>query len=148
MSYSFKPCNHLSRPNPSPTSLLIQAPSFCMNNFVWVLPEKRKSGARQRNPMKDASKKYLRAARWVAAIHLFLTLFALLGGFLVIYARWIAWVHIPVAFWGSYAFLASKTCPLTPLEKRLRKKADAEVTEDGFVEGFMPFRGECSVPFL
>ena len=87
----------------------------------------------------DESKKYLRAAKFVAAIHLVFTLFALLGGFLVILAGWVAWIHIPVAIWGSYAFLASKTCPLTPLEKRFRQKAGAEVPEDDFVEGYMPF---------
>jgi hypothetical protein len=87
----------------------------------------------------DASHKYLHRAKLVAAIHFFLTLFALLGGFLVIFARWIAWIHIPTAIWGTYAFLAAKTCPLTPLEKRLRQKAGVEVSEDGFVEGFLPF---------
>ncbi|MCK5206012.1 MAG: DUF2784 family protein [Desulfobacterales bacterium] len=63
----------------------------------------------------------------------------MLGGFLVIFARWIAWIHIPIAIWGAYVFLAGKTCPLTPLEKRFYKKAGLEVSEDDFVEGFMPF---------
>jgi predicted ABC-type exoprotein transport system permease subunit len=89
--------------------------------------------------MMNAETKYKRAAKIVFAVHLLLTLFALLGGFCVIFARWVAWIHIPIAIWGSYAFLAAKTCPLTPLEKRFRKKAGAEVTEDDFVEGFMPF---------
>lgn len=101
--------------------------------------KKQKSDARQHKPMVDRSKKYQRAAELVAAIHFLLTLFALLGGFFAIFARWIAWIHIPTAIWGAYVFLAAKTCPLTPLEKSLRKKAGAEVTEDGFVEGFMPF---------
>lgn len=89
--------------------------------------------------MIDKSKKYQRAAELVAAIHFLFTLFALLGGFLIIFARWLAWIHVPIAIWGAYAFLAAKTCPLTPLEKKLRKKAGAEVTEDDFVEGFLPF---------
>ena len=87
----------------------------------------------------DRPTRYLFAARIVAAIHLFFTLFALLGGFLLTLADWVAWIHIPTVIWGSYAFLASKTCPLTPFEKRLRQKAGEEITGDGFVEGFMPF---------
>lgn len=87
----------------------------------------------------DESNKFLRAARFVAAIHLFFTLFALFGGILVSFAKWVAWIHIPVAIWGTYAFLAAKTCPLTPLEKKLRQKAGEEITEEGFIEDFMPF---------
>ncbi|MGD2187857.1 MAG: DUF2784 domain-containing protein [Desulfobacterales bacterium] len=89
--------------------------------------------------MTDPSKKYQRAAKLVAAIHLFITFFSLLGGFLVIFARWTAWLHIPIAIWGVYVFMAGKTCPLTPLQKRFYQKAGVEVSEDGFVEGFMPF---------
>ena len=100
---------------------------------------KAEKGLQQHDPMMHAAKKYQRAAKLVAAIHLFFTLFALLGGFLVIFARWIAWIHVPIAIWGAYVFLAGKTCPLTPLEKRFYKKAGVEVSEDGFVEGFMPF---------
>jgi hypothetical protein len=110
-----------------------------MYEFVQVFMEQQKSGPQERNPVMDESKKYQRAAKLVAAIHLLFTLFALLGGFFVIFARWVAWIHIPIAIWGAYAFLAAKTCPLTPLEKRLRKKAGVEVSEDDFVEGFLPF---------
>ena len=87
----------------------------------------------------NASEKYHRAATLVATAHFLFIGFALLGGFLVIFARWILWIHIPIAIWGAYAFLAGKTCPLTPLEKGFRRKAGTEVTEDGFVEGLMPF---------
>jgi cell division septal protein FtsQ len=110
-----------------------------MYEFIAVIKKDHKSKPRQRNPIMNKSKKYQRAAKIVAAVHLFFTLFALLGGFLVIFARSIAWIHIPIAIWGVYVFLAAKTCPLTPLEKRLRKKAGVEVSEDDFVEGFMPF---------
>lgn len=87
----------------------------------------------------DQSKKYQRAAKLVAAIHLLLTLFALLGGFFVIFTRWVVWIHVPTAIWGIYVFLAGKTCPLTPLEKNFYKKAGVTVSEEDFVEGFMPF---------
>ena len=89
--------------------------------------------------MMNTANKYRRAAKIVSAVHLLLTLFALLGGFIVIFARWVAWIHIPIAIWGAYVFLAAKTCPLTPLEKNFYKKAGVEVSEDDFVEGFMPF---------
>ena len=97
------------------------------------------SRLQQKNPMMHGPNRYLLAARIVAAIHLFFTLFALLGGFWVIFTGWIAWIHIPAAIWGTYTFLAAKTCPLTPLEKKLRQKAGEEITQEGFVEGFMPF---------
>ena len=120
--------------------LVVDSKAFILYEQICLgFYEKQKSGPQQRNSIMDQSKKYQRAADLVAAIHFLLTLFALLGGFLVIFARWVAWIHVPVAFWGAYAFLAAKTCPLTPLEKKLRKKAGAQVTEDGFVEGFMPF---------
>lgn len=110
-----------------------------MYEFVQVFMEQHKSGPQERNPVMDESKKYQRAAKLVAAIHLLFTLFALLGGFFVIFAKWVAWIHIPIAIWGAYAFLAAKTCPLTPLEKRFYMKAGVEVSEDDFVEGFLPF---------
>ena len=124
---------------PSQTSLLILIPRLCKNKFILGFYGKQTSGLQQKNLIMDRSNKYLLAARFVAAIHLFFTLFALLGGFLVIFAGWVVWIHIPTAIWGTYAFLATKTCPLTPLEKRLRQKAGEAITGDGFVEGFMPF---------
>ena len=124
---------------PSQTSLLILIPRLCKNKFILVFYRKQTSGLQQKNLIMDRSNRYLLAARLVAAIHLFFTLFALFGGILVCFAKWVAWIHIPVAIWGTYAFLASKICPLTPFEKRLLQKAGEEITEDGFVEGFMPF---------
>ena len=120
--------------------LIVDSNTFLLYEQIYFgFYGKQTSGLQQRNLIMDRSNRYLLAARIVAAIHLFFTLFALLGGFLLILVDRVAWIHIPTVIWGSYAFLASKTCPLTPFEKRLRQKAGEEIAGDGFVEGFMPF---------
>ena len=120
--------------------LIVDSNTFLLYEQIYFgFYGKQTSGLQQKNLIMARPNRFLLAARFVAAIHLFFTLFALFGGILVGFAKWVAWIHIPIVIWGSYAFLASKTCPLTPFEKRLRQKAGEEITGDGFVEGFMPF---------
>jgi hypothetical protein len=69
--------------------------------------------------------------------HFLFVLFALFGGFLLLLDRRWAWVHVPAVAWSSIVNLAGWTCPLTPLEKRLRASADQEGYEGGFVQHYV-----------
>ena len=59
----------------------------------------------------------------VVALHLAFILFVMLGGLLVLWRRWMAWVHLPAMAWGAWVSAAGWICPLTPLENWLRLKA-------------------------
>lgn len=73
----------------------------------------------------------------VLAIHFVWVLFAVFGGFLGFAdLRWL-WVHAPVVIWSAVVNFAGWTCPLTPLEKELRRRASISGYEGGFVEHYI-----------
>lgn len=75
----------------------------------------------------------------VVLMHLGFILFVVLGGFLVLWRRWIAWLHIPAALWGAWVSGAGWICPLTPLENWLRRHAgEAGYTGDFTSHYLMP----------
>ncbi|MEW5891833.1 MAG: DUF2784 domain-containing protein [Pseudomonadota bacterium] len=59
----------------------------------------------------------------VLLAHLGFIAFVGAGGLLV--ARWprLAWLHLPAVAWGAAVEIANLSCPLTPLENRLRQAA-------------------------
>ena len=71
------------------------------------------------------------------AIHLAFILFVVLGALFV--ARWprLAWAHVPAAVWGVLIELGGWTCPLTPLENWLRRRAGERGYETSFVEHYL-----------
>jgi hypothetical protein len=73
----------------------------------------------------------------VVVLHLAFVAFVVLGGLLVL--RWprLAWVHLPVAFYGALIVVVGFVCPLTPLENRLRGAAGQAGYEGGFVEHYL-----------
>lgn len=73
----------------------------------------------------------------VVVLHLTFVLFVVFGGFLT--WRWpkVALVHVPVALYGAVIELVGFTCPLTPLEKHLRRLARTTGYEGGFVEHYI-----------
>jgi hypothetical protein len=74
----------------------------------------------------------------VVVFHLAFIAFVLAGGVLVItWRRRVAWLHLPAAVWGAYAELTSTTCPLTPLENALRRRAGQSGYTGGFVENYL-----------
>lgn len=73
------------------------------------------------------------AADLVLALHFAFVVAAVLGGFGLLASRWWAIVHVPIVLWSSVVNLAGWTCPLTPLENRLRKSAGDSGYEGGFV---------------
>ena len=66
--------------------------------------------------------------------HLAFVLFVALGGLPAI--RWprVAWVHLPALAWGVVVELFRLTCPLTPLENRLRRAGGAQGYGGDFIE--------------
>lgn len=80
---------------------------------------------------------YRRLADFVVVIHWFAGGFFLLGAFFAREHPWIALVHIPLAVWISAAFIMGWTCPLTPLENRLRKAAGERGYHGNFVDHYL-----------
>lgn len=77
------------------------------------------------------------SAAIVLLSHFLFVLFAVAGGFLMLLDwRW-ALVHVPSVLWSSIVNLASWTCPLTPLEKRLRQASGGSAYQGGFVEHYI-----------
>lgn len=70
----------------------------------------------------------------VLVVHLGFVVFVVAGGFLA--WRWprIALVHVPTVVYAVVIELAGFECPLTPLEKSLRRSAGSAGYEGGFVE--------------
>ena len=77
------------------------------------------------------------AADLVLAFHFLFALFAVLGGFLVLLDWRVMFVHVPVVIWSSVVNLANWTCPLTPLEKDLRKRAGEQTYAGGWIQHYM-----------
>ena len=77
------------------------------------------------------------AANLVLLLHFAFVALAVFGGFgILINPRW-AWVHVPIVVWSSVVNVAGWTCPLTPLENRLRAAADGTAYKGGFVQHYI-----------
>ena len=76
-------------------------------------------------------------AEVVVVIHFAFVLFVLFGGFLVLRRRWVIWLHLPAAIWGALIEFAGWICPLTPLEKWLRKQGGLAGYEGSFLEHYI-----------
>lgn len=73
----------------------------------------------------------------VLVFHAAFALFAVLGALLVVQTPWLALIHIPVVAWSSLVNLAHWTCPLTPLEKLLRRHAGQGGFEGGWIQHYL-----------
>jgi hypothetical protein len=70
----------------------------------------------------------------VVLLHLAVIAFIVAGGLLARRRPPLALVHLPFAAWGVVISAAGFTCPLTPLENVLRRRAGERGYEGGFVE--------------
>ena len=70
-------------------------------------------------------------------VHFGFILFVVLGGILVSWRSWVAWIHIPTALWGALISLVGWTCPLTPLEIHFRRLAGQAGYTDSFIEHYL-----------
>lgn len=70
-------------------------------------------------------------------IHLLFVAFVAFGAFAVVWRPSLAWAHLPVASYGVAISLFQWTCPLTPLEWRLRARAGQSGYAGGFIEHYL-----------
>lgn len=73
----------------------------------------------------------------ILLIHLAFIVFVILGGWIVFYHRWMAWIHIPMVIWSSIVNLTRWRCPLTPLENLYRSAAGEAGYEGGFIRHYI-----------
>jgi hypothetical protein len=73
----------------------------------------------------------------VLVVHLAFILFVLFGAFLALRWLWVAWLHLPAAFWGAYIEFSGRYCPLTPLENDLRQRAGEAGYSGGFIDHYI-----------
>lgn len=73
----------------------------------------------------------------VVVVHLSFILFVVAGAAMA--WRWpaLVWVHLPALAWGFGTVLVGFPCPLTPLEKGLRRQAGDEGYRGGFVDHYI-----------
>ena len=77
------------------------------------------------------------AADGVLLLHLAFILFAIFGGALAVWWRWMPVVHLPAAAWAVFVELTGRICPLTYLEEHLRIRAGQSGYTGGFVEHYL-----------
>ncbi|MEQ8859970.1 MAG: DUF2784 domain-containing protein [Pseudomonadales bacterium] len=77
------------------------------------------------------------AADAVLICHALVASFAVFGAFVVFAHPWTAAAHLPIVVWSSVVNLAHWTCPLTPLERTLRRRAGQRAFEGGWIQHYL-----------
>ena len=77
------------------------------------------------------------AAELVLLLHFAFVVLAVFGGFAILINPIWAWVHVPIVVWSSLVNLAGWTCPLTPMENRLRATGGGNAYEGGFIHHYI-----------
>ncbi|MDP2228113.1 MAG: DUF2784 domain-containing protein [Moraxellaceae bacterium] len=80
------------------------------------------------------------AAHTVALLHFSFIALAFLGGLLLWSWPAVRWVHLPVLMWAVLIAVIGWTCPLTPLENRLRAAGGLQPYDGGFIEHYITAR--------
>lgn len=80
---------------------------------------------------------YRIAADFVVALHFAFIVFAVAGGFLVIWRKRWALLHVPAFSWAVLISFAGWVCPLTPLENWLRQRGGEAGYETSFIEHYL-----------
>lgn len=83
---------------------------------------------------------FLLAANVVMLLHYAFLGFAAFGGFLLRWWPAMLWWHVAVVAWGVLIAIIGWTCPLTPLENRLRVAAGSRPYDGGFIEHYIMAR--------
>jgi hypothetical protein len=76
-------------------------------------------------------------ADFVLVAHFCFVVFVIFGGLLVLWRRWVLWLHFPALIWGVFVELLLITCPLTSLENHFRALSGQAGYEGGFIEHFV-----------
>ena len=77
------------------------------------------------------------AADAVMAFHFLFIAFALCGSLLVLWKRWMIWLHLPALAWGAWIEASGNICPLTPLENHYRALAGQTTYGEGFITHYL-----------
>lgn len=77
------------------------------------------------------------AAELVLLIHFVFVLLAVLGALGILIAPGWVWIHLPIVIWSAVVNLAGWTCPLTPLENRLRATSGGVAYAGGCVQHYL-----------
>jgi len=77
------------------------------------------------------------AADGVLLVHTVFVLFAVFGAVLYLVDARVLLLHLPVVLWSSLVNLASWTCPLTPLEQSLRRRAGQQSFQGGWMQHYL-----------
>jgi hypothetical protein len=72
----------------------------------------------------------------VVVVHVAFIVFVAVGALLAWRWRWLVWLHVPAVVWGVGIIVIGWECPLTPLEKWLRRH-DGQDYEGGFVDRYL-----------
>jgi hypothetical protein len=80
---------------------------------------------------------YRIAADAVVVLHAAFVCFVVLGGLFCLKWRGGVLLHLPAAAWGVWIEWSGGTCPLTPLEIRLRRLGGAAGYHGGFVQHYL-----------
>lgn len=80
---------------------------------------------------------YRIAADTILLLHLAFSLFAVLGGVLVLRRPSLLRVHLAAVLWGVVIEWADWICPLTPLENFFREKGGQGGYAGGFIEHYV-----------
>ena len=80
---------------------------------------------------------YRLMADLVVVVHLGFILFVAIGALLAWRRPWLLLLHAPSLLWSVASVTIGVPCPLTPLEKSLRKLAGEEGYAGGFVDRYV-----------
>lgn len=83
------------------------------------------------------------AASLVVVVHLAFVAFVVVGGFLAWRSPRLIWLHAPAVLISAVLALTGLDCPLTVLEKSLRRHGGETPYRDGFIAHYLvePIRG-------
>jgi len=77
------------------------------------------------------------AADAVVVVHFGFIVFVAVGGLLAWRCTRLLWLHVPAVGWAIGIVAAGFLCPLTPLERHLRRLGDEQGYEGGFVDRYI-----------
>jgi hypothetical protein len=96
----------------------------------------------------SSTKKTAFAADLVLVFHALFVLFAVFGGFLILVDMRCLFLHLPVVAWSSIVNLTHSTCPLTPLEQKLRLQSGQASFEGGWLRNYIePWLRPLGMPY-
>jgi hypothetical protein len=70
-------------------------------------------------------------------VHLAFILFVVCGGLLVLWRKWMVFIHLPTVAWGAMIEFLNWACPLTVWEQRLQKAGGEAGYSGNFIDHYL-----------